>query len=131
MPVDATSTAGSAERTPATPEAVADAPQSDDLLAVIAHSLLSSVALIVGGTELLSSHWPELPEERRTELLDTVRDQARYVAAVLDNLVRLGDPQLIEVLDGLQHHNGGTGPSEASGGTPSETSGTEPSGTPA
>lgn len=107
MPADAIST-GPAERTPATPEAVVDDPKGDDLLAVIAHSLLSSVALIVSGTELLSSHWSELREPERTELLATVREQARYVAAVLDNLVRLGDPQLIEVLDGLQQHSGET-----------------------
>ena len=81
-------------------------PAPDDLLAVIAHSLLSSVALIVGGTELLSGHWHELPEDRRVELLGTMRSQARYVADVLDNLVRLGDPQLIEALDGLQHLDG-------------------------
>ena len=101
--VDATSTplsTGSSFPAPAAPEA---APAGDDLLAVIAHSLLSSVAVIVGGTELLSSHWAELPEEQRTDLLASMRSQAGHVAGVLDNLVRLGDPQLIEVLDGLQH----------------------------
>ena len=102
MSVDATSThlsTGSSFPAPAAPEAAA----GDDLLAVIAHSLLSSVAVIVGGTELLSSHWAELPEEQRTDLLASMRSQASHVAGVLDNLVRLGDPQLIEVLDGLQH----------------------------
>ena len=102
---DATSTAlpkGSSSPAPAAAAPHA-APAGDDLLAVIAHSLLSSVAVIVGGTELLSSHWSELPEDQRTELLSSMRSQAGHVAGVLDNLVRLGDPQLIEVLDGLQH----------------------------
>ena len=102
MSSDATSTALSAG--PPAPAAAQDAtPAGDDLLAVIAHSLLSSVAVIVGGTELLSRHWGDLPEEERTELLASMRSQAGHVAGVLDNLVRLGDPQLIEVLDGLQH----------------------------
>ena len=78
-------------------------PPNDDLLAVIAHSLLSSVSVLVGGTELLHSHWPDLGEGQRGELLRTMRDQARHVAGVLDNLVRLGDPHLIEVLDSLTH----------------------------
>jgi signal transduction histidine kinase len=77
--------------------------EGDDLLAVIAHSLLGSVSVIVGGSELLSTHWEDLPEERRTELLVSIRNQGRHVAAVLDNLIRLGDPGLIEALDGLQH----------------------------
>lgn len=101
---DATSTTLSAGSPSPAPVAAPDAtPAGDDLLAVIAHSLLSSVAVIVGGTELLSSHWAELPEDQRTELLTSMRSQAGHVAGVLDNLVRLGDPQLIEVLDGLQH----------------------------
>lgn len=104
MSADATSTAlspgSSSPERAAAPDA---APAGDDLLAVIAHSLLSSVAVIVGGTELLSSHWAELAEDHRTELLASMRSQAGHVAGVLDNLVRLGDPQLIEVLDGLQH----------------------------
>jgi hypothetical protein len=76
-------------------------PPNDDLLAVIAHSLLSSVSVIVGGTELLSTRWSELGERTRNELLVTMRGQARHVAEVLDNLVRLGDPHLVEALDGL------------------------------
>ena len=105
VPADATPTALS-KGSPSPAHAAAApgaAPAGDDLLAVIAHSLLSSVAVIVGGTELLSSHWAELPEDQRTELLVSMRSQAGHVAGVLDNLVRLGDPQLIEVLDGLQH----------------------------
>jgi hypothetical protein len=71
-------------------------PPNDDLLAVIAHSLLGSVSVIVGGTELLSTRWSELGERTRNELLVTMRGQARHVAEVLDNLVRLGDPHLVE-----------------------------------
>jgi signal transduction histidine kinase len=78
-------------------------PPNDDLLAVIAHSLLGSVSVIVGGTELLSTRWSELGERRRNELLVSMQGQARHVAEVLDNLVRLGDPHLIEALDGLTH----------------------------
>ena len=105
MPVDATSTASSTGSSPPAPAAAPPerSPAADDLLAVIAHSLLSSVAVIVGGTELLSRHWRELPEDQRTDLLTSMRSQASHIAGVLDNLVRLGDPKLIEVLDGLQH----------------------------
>ena len=89
------------------PLAAGGPPPNDDLLAVIAHSLLSSVSVIVGGTELLSTHWSHLGERQRTELLVTMRSQARHVADVLDNLVRLGDPHLIEALEGLTHDEDG------------------------
>ena len=82
-------------------------PPNDDLLAVIAHSLLGSVAVIVGGTELLSARWSELGERERKELLVSMQGQARHIAEVLDNLVRLGDPHLIEALDGLTHDGEG------------------------
>lgn len=90
------------------PAAAGDAPQGDDLLAVIAHSLLGSISVVVGGTELLASHWRSLEAAERDDLLQTMRGQARHVAAVLDNLVRLGDPHLIQVLDELQHDDGET-----------------------
>lgn len=111
MTADATSAAAAAAgidgpSAPAEPEP-ARAAAGDDRLAVIAHSLLGSVAVIVGGTELLSSHWAELPEAQRTELLASMRSQASRVAGVLENLVRLGDPELVEVLDGLQDHAAG------------------------
>ncbi len=76
-------------------------PDGDDLLAVIAHSLLSSVSVLVGGTELLSTHWAELPADDRASLLTSMHTQARHIGDVLDNLVRLGDPRLVEALDGL------------------------------
>jgi len=73
----------------------------DDLLAVIAHSLLSSVSVIVGGTELLSAHWADLPSDDRASLLASMHTQARHIGDVLGDLMRLGDPLLIETLDGL------------------------------
>ena len=82
-------------------------PPNDDVLAVIAHSLLSSVAVIVGGTELLSAKWSQLGERERNALLHSMQGQARHVAEVLDNLVRLGDPHLIEALDGLGNDDDG------------------------
>ena len=78
-------------------------PPNDDLLAVIAHSLLGSVAVIVGGAELLTAKWSQLGERERNALLSSMQGQARHVAEVLDNLVRLGDPHLIQALDGLTH----------------------------
>lgn len=89
MPADATPPAAGLD----------DGPAGDDLLHVVAHSLLSSVAVIVGGTELLSAHWSELADDRRTELLASMRSQAKHVAGVLEHLVRLGDPRLVEALD--------------------------------
>lgn len=87
----------------ATPPPSLDPPQGDDLLAVIAHSLLGSVGVIVGGAELLGTHWAELPADEREALLASMLSQARHLAEVLDNLVRLGDPRLVEALDGLGH----------------------------
>jgi len=110
---DATSAAAPGlERPPAPSDDEPDpAPATEDLLAVVAHSLLSSMAVIVGGTELLSNHWAEIPEAQRTDLLASMRSQARHAAGVLENLVRLGDPELVEALDGLQEL--GAGPAGA------------------
>jgi K+-sensing histidine kinase KdpD len=77
-------------------------PAGDDLLVVVAHSLLSSVAVLVGGTELLRSHWRELADDQRTELLTSMHTQATHVAGALDNLLRLGAPRLVEALDELR-----------------------------
>jgi hypothetical protein len=89
-------------------------PPNDDLLAVHRPLAPRLGAVIVGGTELLSTRWSELGERRRNELLVSMQGQARHVAEVLDNLVRLGDPHLIEALDGLTH-DGDARTSEAPG----------------
>ena len=111
MPADARSGAGEGPGgqapDPGPPEA--PPPAVDDLLAVVAHSLLSSVAVIVGGTELLDKHWADLPEAQRSELLASMRHQARHVAGVLEHLLRLGGRPLVEVLGALQDGTGDPG----------------------
>ncbi len=92
VPADATPPAGGLEP-PAAPAG------DDDLLLVVAHSLLSSVAVLVSGTELLRAHWAELGDDQRTELLTSMHTQSTHVAGVLENLLRVGDPRLVEALD--------------------------------
>jgi K+-sensing histidine kinase KdpD len=78
---------------------VADA-STDDLLAVVAHSLLNSLAVISGNAETLVQHWALLDEKTRRELLERIHTQAAHVVGVLTDLVRSGSP---EVVDALEH----------------------------
>jgi K+-sensing histidine kinase KdpD len=73
----------------------------DDLLAVIAHSLLGSMTVIVGSAEMLETHWSVLAEDVRCDLIAKIRTQSAHVSGVLGDLVRLGDPEMIEALDSL------------------------------
>lgn len=62
--------------------------QDDATMAVVAHGLLSSMALINGSAELLTERWDDLDDARRKRLLDNVCSQAAFVIEVLKDLAR-------------------------------------------
>jgi K+-sensing histidine kinase KdpD len=62
--------------------------QDDATLAVVAHGLLSSMALINGSAELLTERWDEFDAERRARLLNNVCAQSAFVIEVLKDLAR-------------------------------------------
>jgi signal transduction histidine kinase len=74
----------------------------DDLLAVVAHSLLNSMAVVSGNAETLLEHWARLDDEQRADLLRRIVMQARHVNGVLTDLVRSGRPELLEALEQIR-----------------------------
>ena len=73
----------------------------DDLLAVMAHSLLNSMGVIAGAAETMKIHWGRLDDGIKLELLDKMIAQSALVTGVLGDLVRSGRPELVEALDHL------------------------------
>jgi hypothetical protein len=61
--------------------------------AVLAHTLLNSIAVVRGGTELLARHHDTLPASERHEWYRRVDDHAEFLAIVLERLAqgRLAD----------------------------------------
>lgn len=82
------------------------AAEDDALLAVVAHGLLGSVAVCAGAVKAVLHH-PEMPEEKRSELLRMVESQADHMAAVLQDLMRGLPPEGREALDLLAGSPGG------------------------
>ena len=81
--------------------------QSDDaLMAVVAHSLLGSMSVVVGAVETVEQHWERLGEDTRRQLLVDAGIQARYVSEVLRDLLRGLPPEVIAALDDLQRRDG-------------------------
>jgi hypothetical protein len=73
----------------------------DDLLAVMAHSLLNSMGVISGAAETMKIHWDRLDDKLKFELLEKIIQQAGLVTGVLGDLVRSGRPELVEALNEL------------------------------
>lgn len=73
----------------------------DDLLAVMAHSLLNSMGVIGGAAETMKLHWDRLDDSIKIELLDKIIAQSAHVAGVLGDLVRSGRPELVDALNEL------------------------------
>jgi signal transduction histidine kinase len=84
---------------------VAD-PLDDDLLAVVAHSLLNSMSVISGNAATLAEHWARIDEPTRLEFLNRIVLQSAHVVGVLSDLVRSGRPELVEALEHLQGEPG-------------------------
>jgi signal transduction histidine kinase len=74
----------------------------DDLLAVVAHSLLNSMSVISGNAETLAEHWERIDASVRLEFLERIVTQSNHVVGVLTDLVRSGRPELVEALELLQ-----------------------------
>jgi signal transduction histidine kinase len=79
----------------------------DDLLAVVAHSLLNSMSVISGNAETLAEHWERIGPDTRLEFLDRIVTQSAHVVGVLTDLVRSGRPELVEALERLQSDEAG------------------------
>ena len=73
----------------------------DDLLAVMAHSLLNSMGVISGAAETMKIHWDRLDDSLKFELLEKIIQQSGLVTGVLGDLVRSGRPELVEALNEL------------------------------
>ena len=78
----------------------------DDLLAVMAHSLLNSMGVIAGAAETMKLHWARLDDAVKVELLDKIISQSGLVTGVLGDLVRSGRPELVDALDHLTDDEG-------------------------
>jgi hypothetical protein len=64
--------------------------------AVLAHTLLNSIAVVRGGTELLARHHETLPPAERHEWYRRIDDHAEFLAIVLE---RLAQGRLADALD--------------------------------
>ena len=79
----------------------ADLSYDDDLLAVVAHSLLNSMSVIAGNAETLADYWDSIDSETRVDFLGRIVTQSAHVVGVLTDLVRSGRPELVEALERL------------------------------
>lgn len=70
------------------------------LLAVMAHSLLNSVAAIKTATSMLEERG-RLTDDQIDTIVGLIRVQSDHVHAMLKDLVRTGDPALMATLEGL------------------------------
>jgi hypothetical protein len=61
---------------------------SDAIIAVVAHSLLSSMSVVAGAAHTLEHRWDDLGPGRRADLLAMITTQSDHVAGVLRDLVR-------------------------------------------
>jgi hypothetical protein len=71
---------------------------ADATLAVVAHSLLGSMTVIIGSLKTIERRWDTLDDAHRTELLAAAREQALHVGGVLGDLARGLPPAAVELL---------------------------------
>ena len=74
----------------------------EDLLAVVAHSLLNSMSVISGNAATLAEHWENIDVETRVRFLERIVTQSSHVVGVLTDLVRSGRPELVAALEELR-----------------------------
>ena len=75
----------------------------DDLLAVVAHSLLNSMAVVSGNAETMLEHRARLTDAQIVDLLERIVTQSSHVIGVLTDLVRSGRPELVAALEQMQN----------------------------
>ena len=73
----------------------------DATVAVVAHGLLNSMAIISGAAATLQDAWDALDEARRQSLFRMITDQARHVTDMLGELVRGLPVGVLHELDAL------------------------------
>ncbi len=75
----------------------------DPTLAVIAHALLSSVAVLTSAMQNLLSFGDDLLVAERHEILTVALTQAEYLNEVLGDIARGLPGEAIEALDNIAH----------------------------
>lgn len=79
-----------------------DAADIDDpTVAVIAHSLISSTAVVTSALQSLLAYGAEIDEAGRHELLQVALTQAEYLSEVLKDVARGLPAQVIDALDAI------------------------------
>jgi hypothetical protein len=78
-----------------------DAPVPDPTTAVIAHSLISSVAVVSSAIQSLIAFGEDLAADKRDELLRMALTQAEYLSEVLKDMARGLPPEVIDALDAI------------------------------
>ena len=78
-----------------------DAPGPDPTTAVIAHSLISSVAVVSSAIQSVLAYGDDLGAEKREELLRMALTQAEYLSEVLKDMARGLPAEVIEALDAI------------------------------
>jgi hypothetical protein len=73
----------------------------DPTTAVIAHSLISSVAVVSSAIQSLIAFGDDLEASKRDELLKMALTQAEYLSEVLKDMARGLPPEVIEALDAI------------------------------
>jgi signal transduction histidine kinase len=76
-------------------------PEWGAALAIVAHGLLTPVAVVRGFAETLLSHWESLEPQNRDDYLRRILDNADFVAESLKDLARGLPPGASQVLDEL------------------------------
>jgi hypothetical protein len=79
----------------------ADDTTPDTTTAVIAHSLVSSVAVVSGAIQSILAFGDRLGHDKRDELLRMALTQAEYMSEVLKDLARGLPPEVIAALDSI------------------------------
>jgi hypothetical protein len=71
----------------------------EQAVAVIAHGLLGSVALVVDATDRLAASWTDLAETDRMLLLRQVREHVVLVGGILSDIARGLPHDVVAALD--------------------------------
>jgi hypothetical protein len=76
-----------------------DVEPEEATMAVVAHGMLGSLGVITGAATMLLGRADSLPEVKKTELLEMIREQAAHLGGVLQDIVRGLPPELRSGLD--------------------------------